>query len=111
MPNPLTQCRTPRRVLQVVTPSQMAGAEMQLVRTTPRMVARGHAIATVVKRNSRVIVEMHRHGLATHPRRISGKFGTFALPVLARAAREHRAEIIQSTLSSASWWSGWFERF
>ena len=31
--------------------------------------------------------------------------------MLARAAREHRAEIIQSTLSTASWWSGWLERF
>jgi glycosyltransferase involved in cell wall biosynthesis len=110
MPTPLTQCRKPRRVLQVITPSRMAGAEIQLARMTPRIVARGHAVATVVKRGSHVIAEMRCHGLAAQPRRISGKLSALALPVLARAAREHGAEIIQSTLSSASWWSGWFER-
>ena len=41
----LTQCTNPRprRVLQVITPSRMSGAEMQLVRLTRRMEARGHA--------------------------------------------------------------------
>ena len=111
MPTPLSQCRTPRRVLQVITPSRMSGAEMQLVRMTPHMIARGHDVATIIKRNSPAIAEMHRLGLAAQPRRISGKFNPFALPALARAAREHRAEIIQSTLSTASWWSGWLERF
>jgi glycosyltransferase involved in cell wall biosynthesis len=89
----------------------MACAEMQLVRMTPRMTARGHAMTTIVKRNSPAVAEMRRHGLAAQPRRISGKLSALALPVLARAAREHRADIVQSTLSSASWWSGWFERF
>lgn len=111
MPTPFSQCRTPRRVLQVITPSHMAGAEMQLVRMTPHMIARGHDVATIVKRNSPAIAEMCRLGLDVQPRRISGKFSAFALPVLARAARKHRAEIIQSTLSTASWWSGWLERF
>jgi glycosyltransferase involved in cell wall biosynthesis len=88
----------------------MSGAEMQLVRMTPRLAARGHALATVIKRNSPAINEMHRLGLAVDPRRISGKFNPLAISVLRRAAREHGAEIIQSTLSSASWWSGWLDR-
>jgi glycosyltransferase involved in cell wall biosynthesis len=105
----LSQCRTPRRVLQVITPSRMSGAEMQLVRMTPHMTARGHAVATIIKHNSSAIGEMRRLGLAAEPRRVTGKFSPFALPALARCAREHRAEIIQSTLSTASWWSGWLE--
>jgi glycosyltransferase involved in cell wall biosynthesis len=111
MPTLLSQCRSPRRVLQVITPSRMSGAEMQLVRMTPRMIARGHDFATVIKRNSPAIAEMHRLGLAARPQRISGKISASALPALSQAAREHRAEIIQSTLSTASWWSGWLERF
>jgi glycosyltransferase involved in cell wall biosynthesis len=87
----------------------MAGAEMQLVRMTPHMIARGHDVATIVKRNSPAIGEMRRHGLCVQPRRISGKFSVRALSVLARAASAHRAEIIQSALSTASWWSGWLE--
>src|SRR3954451_17420164 len=63
MPNPLSQCRTPRRVLQVITPSRMSGAEMQLVRMTPHMIARGHDVATIIKSNSPAIGEMHRLGL------------------------------------------------
>jgi glycosyltransferase involved in cell wall biosynthesis len=75
------------------------------------MIARGHAITTIIKRNSPAIAEMYRLGLAAQPLRISGKINALALPVLARAAREQRAEIVQSTLSTASWWSGWLERF
>ena len=111
MPTLLSQCRTPRRVLQVITPSRMSGAEMQLVRMTPRMIARGHDVATssnaTVPPSPKCIASAWPLSL----RRISGKFNPLALPVLARAAREHRAEIIQSTLSTASWWSGWLERF
>ena len=83
---------------------------MQLVRMTPHLAARGHSLATVIKRNSPAINEMHRLGLAVDPRRISGKFNPFAISVLSRAAHEHGAEIVQSTLSSASWWSGWLEQ-
>src|SRR4249919_376042 len=98
MPTSLAQCRTPRRVMQVITPSRMSGAEMQLVRMTPHMIARGHDITTIIKRNSPAIAEMRRLGLAVQPRQITGKINPFALHALARAAREHRAEIIQSTL-------------
>lgn len=110
MSSAVAQCRTPRRVLQVITPSHMSGAEMQLVRMTPLMAARGHFIETIVKRNSPAVGEMHRLGLNALPRRITGKFRPIAIAALARAAHEHRAEIIQSTLSTASWWSGWLEK-
>jgi glycosyltransferase involved in cell wall biosynthesis len=110
MPTPSSQCRTPRRVLQVITPSRMSGAEMQLVRMTPHMTARGHDVATIIKRNSTALAEMRRLGLDAQPHRIGGKLSAFALPVLAQIVREHRAEIIQSTLSTASWWSGWLEQ-
>jgi glycosyltransferase involved in cell wall biosynthesis len=88
----------------------MSGAEMQLVRMTPHLAARGHTIETIVKRNSPAIGEMHRLGLNALPRRVTGKFRPIALAALVRAARQHRAEIVQSTLSTASWWAGWLEK-
>ncbi len=106
-----TQCRTPRRVLQVITPSRMSGAETQLVRMTARLEARGHAVATLVKTGSPAVPEMQRLGLNTLSGHISGKFNPAALLALAQVARQHRADLIQSTLSTASWWSGWLERF
>jgi len=103
--------RRPRRILQVITPSHMSGAEMQIVRLTRHMQSRGHALATVIKRNSPAIADMHRLGLNVEPRRIGGKLNPLALPTLARRARQHRADVVQSTLSTASWWSGWLEAF
>jgi glycosyltransferase involved in cell wall biosynthesis len=100
----------PRRVLQVITPSHMSGAEMQLARLTRRMEARGHVMPVVVKHNSPANAEFERLGLAIDRRAISGKFNPRAYWALARAVRDHRPEIVQSTLSSASWWSGWLER-
>lgn len=111
MPTALSQCRTPRRILQVITPSRMSGAEMQLVRMTPHMQNRGHTIATIIKHSSPAIGEIHRLGLAAQPRQVTGKLNPIAPLVLAQCAREHRADLIQSTLSTASWWSGWLERF
>lgn len=110
MPSTTNQCRTPRRVLQVITPSRMSGAEMQLVRMTPHMEARGHVVTTLVKTGSPAIPEMHRLGLNTISRRISGKVNPIAIALLAGAARKHKTDIIQSTLSTASWWSGWLEK-
>jgi glycosyltransferase involved in cell wall biosynthesis len=100
----------PRRVLQVITPSHMSGAEMQLVRLTRRMEARGHSMPVVVKSNSPANAEFERLGIEIDRRSISGKFNPRAYWALARATRDYRPEIIQSTLSSASWWSGWLER-
>jgi len=87
----------------------MSGAEMTLVRMTPHMADRGHSISTLIKRGSPAINDMHRLGLKAQPQRISGKANVAAVPLLARAARQYRADIVQSSLSTASWWSGWLE--
>lgn len=110
MRSPSSQCRTPRRVLQVITPSRMSGAEMQLVRMTTHMQKRGHTFATVVKRNSPAVPEMTRFGLNPQALRISGKANVAALPLIRHAACEFHADIVQSTLSTASWWAGWLEK-
>lgn len=83
---------------------------MQMVRMTPHLEARGHAVTTLVKTGSPAIPEMHRLGLNTISRRISGKVNPIAIALLAGVARKQKVEIIQSTLSTASWWSGWLEK-
>lgn len=100
----------PRRIMQVITPSHMSGAEMQLVRLTKQMTARGHEITTVIKRRCSATAEMRRLGIDAKPLAINGKLNPLAIHRLAQHARQTRAEIIQSTLSTASWWCGWLER-
>jgi glycosyltransferase involved in cell wall biosynthesis len=107
----IAQSRRPRRILQVITPARMSGAEMQLVRMTRYLQARGHAMSTIIKRSSPAIGEMRRLGLNVKPRPIGGKLNPLAMAVLSHRARLHNADVVQSTLSTASWWSGWLERF
>jgi glycosyltransferase involved in cell wall biosynthesis len=106
----LPPVRKTRRVMQVITPSHMSGAEMQLVRLTRQMQARGHQLSTVIKRGCGATAEMQRLGIDAKPLAIGGKLNALAIHVLAQHARKTRAEIIQSTLSTASWWCGWLER-
>ncbi|MCC6493359.1 MAG: glycosyltransferase family 4 protein [Pirellulales bacterium] len=98
-----------RRVLQVITPSHMSGAEMQLVRLTRRMKARGHEMPVLVKYDSPAITEMLHQGLEVERARIGGKINVLAVHRIAKAAKRHRADLVQSTLSTASWWCGWLE--
>jgi glycosyltransferase involved in cell wall biosynthesis len=99
----------PRRVLQVITPSRMSGAEMQLVRLTQRMLDRGHFLDTIVKKGSPAVAEMHRLGLNAEPMLISGKANLLAPVIIARRAARIHADLTHSTLSTASWWCGWVD--
>lgn len=101
----------PRRILQVISPSHMSGAEMQLVRLTRRMESRGHVMPVVVKKGSSALAEFEHQGIDVDARAIGGKANVLAIRAIAQAARDHRVELVQSTLSSASWWSGWLEKF
>lgn len=100
----------PRRVMQVITPSHMSGAEMQLVRLTRQMQSRGHEFTTVIKRRCSATSEIRRLGVDARPLAIGGKLNPLAIHLLAQHARQTRADVIQSTLSTASWWCGWLER-
>lgn len=99
----------PRRVLQVITPSHMSGAEMQLVRLTREMCRRGHAMPVLIKQNTSAIDEMRRLGLEVDVEQIGGKLNVRAIGRIAAAARRHNVDLVQSTLSTASWWCGWLE--
>lgn len=102
---------TPRRVLHVITPSHMSGAETQLVRLTCRMRDRGHFMPVLVKHDSPAIKEMLARDFPVEPARIGGKANLLAIPTIARAARRHQVELLHTHLSTASWWSGWLEQF
>jgi glycosyltransferase involved in cell wall biosynthesis len=97
----------PPRIMHVITPSRMAGAETflaRLLRRTeqdlPCMTSRGPAIN-----------ELLAAGVKVEPLGISGKANLLALPRLRAAARRCGADLIHSHLSTASWWAGWLEQF
>jgi glycosyltransferase involved in cell wall biosynthesis len=100
----------PLRVLHAITPSRMAGAETFLARLLEH--ARGGRIdhRCVVSRDSPALGELRAAGVDFEPAGIGGKMNVMAVANLARAARETSASLIDSHLSSASWWCGWLER-
>lgn len=100
---------TPRRVLQVITPSHMSGAETQVVRITRQMRDRGHVMPVLVKHDSSAVAEMRSRGFDVETARIGGKANVLAIATIARAARRHGVDLTQSNLSTASWWCGWLE--
>ncbi len=101
----------PRRVLHVITPSHMSGAETQLVRLTRRMRQRGHFMPVLVKHGSPAIGEMLARDFPVETARIGGKANVLAIPAIARVARRHQVEFLHTHLSTASWWAGWLEQF
>jgi glycosyltransferase involved in cell wall biosynthesis len=97
------------RVLHVITPSRMAGAETFLSRlmgrTNPADVVQ-HCISS----RTAATVEMRVAGMKFETLGISGKLNLLALPRIRAAARDFQADLLHSHLSTASWWCGWLER-
>jgi glycosyltransferase involved in cell wall biosynthesis len=96
------------RVMHVITPSRMAGAETFLARLL-RRTSSDQVVARCVVSHSKATAEMRAAGMRFDVLGIGGKANLLAVPRLRRAAREYGAELLHSHLSSASWWCGWLE--
>jgi glycosyltransferase involved in cell wall biosynthesis len=121
------------RVLHVITPSRMAGAETFLARLLRHASAEWEQIACAVEpalaRSTRTAeprpqrrlhcvasrrptaTELRAAGVPCEPLGIGGKANLLAMPRLAAAAKRFRADLLHSHLSTASWWCGWLEQF
>ncbi len=112
--SPVTERRaagTPLRVLHAITPSRMAGAETFLARLLLHAADGEIVHRCVMSRGSQVIEEMRAKGVEVEGLGIRGKGNLLAPFRLAIAAQRMGAMLINSHLSSASWWCGWLERF
>ncbi|HEX5472953.1 MAG TPA: glycosyltransferase family 4 protein [Lacipirellulaceae bacterium] len=105
----LNSRRAPR-VLHVITPSKMAGAETFLARMMRRATLDQFVSHLVTSRN-RANRELLAANLPFDRIGIGGKANLLAVPRLAIAARRFQADVLHSHLSTASWWSGWLEQF
>jgi glycosyltransferase involved in cell wall biosynthesis len=97
------------RILHVITPSRMAGAETflaRLLRRTPAERAVHHCVSSRSGAND----EMRAAGMTFDTLGIGGKANPLALPRLREAAQSFGADLLHSHLSTASWWCGWLEQ-
>lgn len=96
------------RVLHVITPSRMAGAETFLGRLLRRS-SPDQLVNHCVSSHSNANAEMLAANMPFERLRIGGKGNLLAVHRLRNAARRFSADILHSHLSSASWWCGWLE--
>jgi glycosyltransferase involved in cell wall biosynthesis len=98
------------RILHVITPSRMAGAETFLARLL-RHVDGEQAAHHLASTPSPANAEMRAAGMNFDTLAIGGKANLLAVPRLRRAANSLPADLLHSHLSTASWWCGWLETF
>jgi glycosyltransferase involved in cell wall biosynthesis len=101
--------RAPLRVMHVITPSRIAGAETFLMRLSRHANSQQLALRCIANRN-RIVPAIRAEGLEIDSLGIGGKANLLAVPRLRRAARRFQADLMHSHLSSASWWCGWLEQ-
>ena len=97
------------RVVHVITPSRMAGAETFLARLLRRS-SPEQFVNHCVSSRSDANMEMLAANMAFDRLRIGGKANLLAVHRLRGAAARFTADLLHSHLSTASWWCGWLEQ-
>jgi glycosyltransferase involved in cell wall biosynthesis len=101
--------QSPLRVMHVITPSRVAGAETFLIRLTRHAGVDQVDHRCITSRNG-IVRELRAEGLELESMRIGGKANVLAVPRLFRAAQSYHADLTHSHLSTASWWCGWLSK-
>jgi glycosyltransferase involved in cell wall biosynthesis len=92
------------KVLQVITPSRIAGAERSTTSLCEHLARAGHEVVVVCKAGHPLVQVMRGVGLEVREARIGGKLNLTAAVRLARLARAMGAEVIHTQLSTAALW-------
>jgi glycosyltransferase involved in cell wall biosynthesis len=92
------------RILQVITPSRIGGAERSTASLCEHLAKAGHEVVVACKQGHPLVDTMRSLGLDVRGTALSGK-GNLAAPILlARLARRERIELINTQLSTAAIW-------
>jgi glycosyltransferase involved in cell wall biosynthesis len=92
------------RILQVITPSRIAGAERSTTSLCEHLVKAGHEVVVACKQGHPLIPVMQAVGLDVRGLAISGKANVLAAVRLACLAVQERVDLINTQLSTAALW-------
>lgn len=90
------------KILQVITPSKLAGAEIFVSLLSRKLAEQGHRVTVACKPIRAVVKRMESDGIRVRPMRIGGKVNPLAPILLARLIREEQPDILNTHLTSAS---------
>lgn len=94
----------PLRLMQIIAPSKVSGAEYLTVDLCCRLAARGHTVELLVKANHALIEVARAAGVSTSSARFSGKLNLLAMSRLMQRMRAFRVDLVATQLSTASLW-------
>lgn len=94
----------PLRVVQIIAPSKIAGAERSTMSLCRGLSSRGHEVWLLIKDGSPMIPVAAREDIDVAGMRIAGKLNPFAVPRLMRWIKRHRVDLVATQLSTASLW-------
>lgn len=92
------------RVLHVITPSRVSGAELLLLRLVRAQAPLGIEARVVCKPHAGFLERAAREGVGCTALPISGKLNPRAVLALGGAIRGWRPDLVVTHLSSATWW-------
>ena len=93
------------RIVHIITPGRLSGAELYLLDLAEELNRRGHTNVILCKRSARAVIEEGlRRGLDVRPTGIHGKFDFPAIFRLARIIRAEDADVVHTHLSTATEW-------
>ena len=94
----------PLRIVQLIAPSKIAGAERSTVSLCRGLSARGHTVSLLVKYSHELLETARAEGVDALSMRFAGKLNLMAVGRLARWFRRNDVELVATQLSTASLW-------
>ena len=101
---PLALGNEPLRIVQLIAPSKIAGAERSTVSLCRGLSARGHGVSLLVKYSHELLETARAEGVDALSMRFAGKLNLMAVGRLARWFRRNQVDIVATQLSTASLW-------
>lgn len=101
---PATCTEEPLRIVQLIAPSKIAGAERSTVSLCRGLSARGHHVSLLVKYSHALLDTARAEGIDALSMRFAGKLNLFAVGRLARWFRRNNVDVVATQLSTASLW-------
>ena len=101
---PLQLSDEPLRIVQLIAPSKIAGAERSTVSLCRGLTARGHDVSLLIKYSHELLETAQAEGVDARSMRFAGKLNLLAVGRLARWFRRNEVGIVATQLSTASLW-------
>lgn len=91
-------------ILQIISQRHLSGAERVCLMLSESLMRQGHRVILLCKNDAAMLEEARQRGIETRTPGLSGKFNPLIALNIMRIAREVKADVIHTHLSTASQW-------